>query len=145
MPNVSSSPSTILRAIVVSERKFWPRLCLALGRLLFQRAAEVMPCRQVVRGSGSLGAVRSEMDASQPRMLAGSARASGLDAREETPEGTRPVNIYGTCRATLVTSEDGSRGHPRGRRWEVCSASLVRSQADGARVAVLVRSLAHLE
>ena len=45
--------------------------CLALGRLLFQRAAEVMPCRPVVRGSGSLGAVRSEMDASQPRMLAG--------------------------------------------------------------------------
>ena len=65
MPTVSSSPWTILRAIVVSERKFWPRLCLAFGRLLFQRAAEVIPCRQVVRGSGSLGAVRSEKDASQ--------------------------------------------------------------------------------
>ena len=144
MPNVSSSPSTILRAIVVSERKFWPRLCLALGRLLFQRAAEVMPCRQVVRGSGSLGAVRSEMDASQPRMLAGPA----LERPASTGWRKLPrarVNIYGTFENFTYFHGHGSRGHPGGRHWEVCSASLVRSQADGARVAVLVRSLAHLE
>ena len=88
---MSSSPSTTLRAIVVSERKFWPRLCLAFGRLLFQRAAEVMPCRQVVRGSGSLGAVSSEKDASQARMM------SGRSAREETPKGAVGYNLCGRC------------------------------------------------
>lgn len=118
---------------------------MALGRLLFQRAAEVMPCRQVVRGSGSLGAVRSEMDASQPRMLAGSAlerpaRHEGGNSRGNEGEYLRKLRTYFT-----YFHGHGSRGHPGGRRWEVCSASLVRSQADRARVAVLVRSLAHLE
>lgn len=91
MPTVSSSPSTILRAIVVSERKFWPRLCLALGRLLFQRAAEVMPCRQVVRGSGSLGAVRSEKDASQA--LISERRAVGSEDKLRREHGRKLADI----------------------------------------------------
>ena len=88
---------------------------------------------------------RQERNGRQPAPHARGLRSSVRPRREGGNSRGNAVNSYGTCATTLVTSEDGSRGHPRGRRWEVCSASLVRSQADGARVAVLVRSLAHLE